>query len=96
MKRHGTENVGDEIELYVCNTRDDEMEAYERLLGDALKGDTALFGRQDGVEATWRIVDPILDMRTPIRDYEPGTWGPVEADAMIGEFGGWRNPRDAV
>ncbi len=96
VKRHGTENVGDEIELYVCNTRDDEMEAYERLLGDALKGDTALFGRQDGVEATWRIVDPILDMRTPIRDYEPGTWGPVEADAMIGEFGGWRNPRDAV
>jgi glucose-6-phosphate 1-dehydrogenase len=96
VKRHGTENVGDEIELYVCNTQDDEMEAYERLLGDALKGDTALFGRQDGVEATWRIVDPILDMRTPIRDYEPGTWGPGEADAMIGEFGGWRNPQDAV
>jgi glucose-6-phosphate 1-dehydrogenase len=95
VKRHGTENVGDEIELYVCNTQDDEMEAYERLLGDALKGDAALFGRQDGVEAAWRIVDPILDKRTPVREYEPGSWGPVEADAMIAEFGGWRNPRAA-
>jgi glucose-6-phosphate 1-dehydrogenase len=95
VKRHGTENVGDEIELLVCDTQDDEMEAYERLLGDALKGDATLFGRQDGIEAAWRIVDPILDKRTPIRDYEPGTWGPVEAEAMIGEFGGWRNPQAA-
>jgi glucose-6-phosphate 1-dehydrogenase len=95
VKRHGTENVGDEIELLICNTQDDEMEAYERLLGDALRGDATLFGRQDGIEAAWRIVDPILDKRTPIRDYEPGTWGPVEADAMISEFGGWRNPQAA-
>ncbi len=95
VKRHGTENVGDDIELYVCNTQDDEMEAYERLLGDALRGDTTLFGRQDGVEAAWRIVDPILAMPTPCHDYEPGTWGPVAADAAIGEFGGWRNPLDA-
>jgi glucose-6-phosphate 1-dehydrogenase len=93
VKRYGTENVGDEIELYVCNTHDDEMEAYERLIGDALKGDAALFARQDGVEAAWRIVDPILDKKTPVRDYEPGTWGPTEADAMVGEFGGWRNPK---
>jgi glucose-6-phosphate 1-dehydrogenase len=93
VKRHGTENVGDEIELLVCDTQDDEMEAYERLLGDALKGDATLFGRQDGIEAAWRIVDPILDKRTPIRDYEPGSWGPVEADAMIEEFGGWHNPQ---
>jgi glucose-6-phosphate 1-dehydrogenase len=92
VKRHGTENVGDEIELLVCNTQDDEMEAYERLLGDALRGDATLFGRQDGIEAAWRIVDPILDKCTPFRDYEPGTWGPVEADAMTSEFGGWRNP----
>ncbi len=92
VKRHGTENVGDEIELLVCDTRDDEMEAYERLIGDALKGDATLFARQDGVEAAWSIVDPILDKETPIRDYEPGSWGPVEANAMIGELGGWRNP----
>lgn len=95
VKRHGTENVGDETELFVCDTQDDEMEAYERLLGDALKGDAALFGREDGVEAAWRIVDPILDKRTPVHDYEPGSWGPVDADAMISEFGGWRNPAAA-
>jgi glucose-6-phosphate 1-dehydrogenase len=71
------------------------MEAYERLLGDALKGDATLFGRQDSIEAAWRIVDPILDKRTPVRDYEPGTWGPAEADTMISEFGGWRNPQAA-
>ena len=93
IKRYGTENVGDETELYVCNTHDDEMEAYERLIGDAMKGDTALFARQDGVEAAWRIVDPILDRKTPLRDYEPGTWGPAEANAMVGEVGGWRNPQ---
>ncbi len=93
VKRYGTENVGDEIELYVCNMHDDEMEAYERLIGDAMKGDAALFARQDGVEAAWRIVDPILDKQTPIRDYEPGTWGPAEANAMVNEVGGWRNPQ---
>jgi glucose-6-phosphate 1-dehydrogenase len=92
VKRHGTENIGDEIELSVCNTQDDEMEAYERLIGDAMKGDATLFARQDSVEAAWRIVDPILDKKTPIRAYEPGSWGPVEANAMIGELGGWRNP----
>lgn len=93
IKRHGTENVGDEIELLVCDAQSDEMEAYERLLGDALQGDATLFGRQDGIEAAWRIVDPILDGRTPVRDYEPGSWGPVEADAMTSEFGGWSNPQ---
>jgi glucose-6-phosphate 1-dehydrogenase len=93
VKRHGEENVGNEIELNVCDTHDDEMEAYERLIGDALKGDATLFARQDGVEEAWRIVDPILDRKTPIHDYEPGTWGPDEANATIGELGGWRNPQ---
>ncbi|MBU1235618.1 MAG: glucose-6-phosphate dehydrogenase [Gammaproteobacteria bacterium] len=92
VKRHGTENVGEEVELFACNTQDDEMEAYERLLGDALKGDAALFGRQDAVEAAWRIVDPILARKTAVHDYEPGSWGPAEADAMIAPYGGWRNP----
>ena len=92
VKRHGTQNVGDEVELYACDTQGDEMEAYERLIGDALKGDATLFGRQDGIEAAWRIVDPILNNQTPLREYEPGTWGPAEADAMMGGLGGWRNP----
>ncbi|MBU0753117.1 MAG: glucose-6-phosphate dehydrogenase [Gammaproteobacteria bacterium] len=92
VKRHGVENVGDEVELYVCNTHDDEMEAYERLIGDALKGDATLFARQDSVELAWRIVDPILAMTTPVHEYAAGSWGPSEAGAMIDEFGGWHNP----
>ncbi|MGH8744505.1 MAG: glucose-6-phosphate dehydrogenase [Burkholderiales bacterium] len=95
VKRPGTNMVGEEIELYVCNVRDDEMEAYERLIGDAMKGDSTLFARQDGVEATWRIVDPILGMKTPVHAYEPGTWGPTEANAMVANIGGWHNPQPA-
>jgi glucose-6-phosphate 1-dehydrogenase len=95
VKRHGTENVGDEVELFACNTQDDEMEAYERLLGDALKGDAALFGREDAVDAAWRIVDPILASATPVHEYAPGSWGPAEADAMLTPYGGWRNPQAA-
>ncbi len=93
VKRHGTENVGEEVELSVCDTQDDQMEAYERLLGDALKGDSALFGREDAVEAAWRIVDPILAHKTVIHTYEPGSWGPIEAEKMIAPYGGWRNPQ---
>ena len=95
VKRHGIENIGDEVELFVCNTHDDAMEAYERLIGDAMKGDATLFAREDGVEAAWRIVDPILDKKTPVREYEPGTWGPGETDAMVSGVGGWRNPEGA-
>jgi glucose-6-phosphate 1-dehydrogenase len=96
VKRRGTENVGDDVELHVFNMHDDEMDAYERLIGDALKGDATLFARQDAVEAAWQIVDPILSKKTPLREYEPGSWGPVEADAMLanaGGVGGWRNPQ---
>ena len=84
--------TGEEVELFVCDTRDDEMEAYERLIGDAMRGDATLFARQDAVEAAWRIVDPVLGNSTPLHDYEPGSWGPREADAMIADFGGWRDP----
>ncbi len=91
VKRHGTENVGDAVELDACDTQGDAMEAYERLIGDALKGDAALFGRQDGIEAAWRIVDPILNNLTSLREYEPGTWGPSEAVAMMDQLGGWRD-----
>lgn len=95
VKRSGTENIGDEVELFACKIHDDEMEAYERLIGDALKGDATLFAREDSVLAAWRIVDPILDNNTPVRDYEPGTWGPTEANAMVDATGGWRNPSAA-
>ncbi|MGD9984138.1 MAG: glucose-6-phosphate dehydrogenase [Porticoccaceae bacterium] len=95
VKRSGTENIGDEVELFACNTQDDAMEAYERLIGDALKGDATLFAREDSVLAAWRIVDPILDNNTPVREYEPGTWGPIDANAMVSATGGWRNPKAA-
>ncbi|MBC7778979.1 MAG: glucose-6-phosphate dehydrogenase [Proteobacteria bacterium] len=96
VKRRGAENVGHPIELHVFNTQGDEMEAYERLIGDALKGDATLFARQDAVEAAWRIVDPVLDDRTPVCEYSPGTWGPSEADEMIRAVGGWREPLAAA
>jgi glucose-6-phosphate 1-dehydrogenase len=91
-KKPGTALIGEEIELYVCNARDDEAGAYERLIGDALKGDNALFARQDAVEEAWRIVDPILGMPKPVYPYEPGSWGPAAADGMTGPFGGWHAP----
>jgi glucose-6-phosphate 1-dehydrogenase len=92
-KRPGTAMVGEEIELYVCNARDDEADAYERLIGDALKGDNTLFARQDAVEEAWRIVDPVLRMPKPLPVYEPGSWGPAEALGMTRDFGDWHAPR---
>jgi glucose-6-phosphate 1-dehydrogenase len=72
--------------------RADEMDAYERLLGDAMQGDSTLFAREDYVEEAWRIVDPVLKQGTPVYEYEPGTWGPKEVDASVLPPGGWRNP----
>ncbi len=69
----------------------DEMAAYERVLGDALAGDPALFARMDYVEEAWRIVDPVLGMKTPVRAYEPGTWGPPPLAQDIVPPGGWVN-----
>lgn len=71
----GDKMIGDETELFVCRQQGDEMQAYERLIGDAMVGDPSLFARQDGVEASWRVVEPVLRMPTPIHEYEPGTWG---------------------
>ena len=68
-----------------------EMDAYERVLGDAMEGDPTLFAREDNVEEAWRIVDPVLKAGTPVYEYEPGTWGPKEADAVTPP-GGWQNP----
>jgi len=70
----------------------DEMDAYERLLGDAVHGDAALFAREDYVEEAWRIVDPVLKDGTPVHEYEPGTWGPKEAESRVSPPGGWQNP----
>jgi glucose-6-phosphate 1-dehydrogenase len=65
---------------------------YERLLGDAMAGDATLFARQDVVEAAWAIVDPVIHGPSPMYDYEPGSWGPSEADQLVKDIGGWNTP----
>jgi glucose-6-phosphate 1-dehydrogenase len=65
------------------------LEAYERLLGDAMTGDATLFARQDGVEAAWAIVDPVLGDAGPLIEYDCGSWGPPEADRLVAGVGGW-------
>ncbi len=72
--------------------RADEMEAYERVLGDALEGDATLFAWEDYVEEAWRIVDPVLKAAPPVSEYEPGAWGPKEVDQRTAPPGGWLDP----
>jgi len=91
-KAPGEAMVGQELELLATRSIGVEMAAYERLLGDAMKGDATLFAREDAIEAEWRIVAPILTSTTPPREYEPGTWGPAEADRLIDRPGGWAKP----
>jgi len=76
--------------------RSDEIDAYERVLGDALAGDATVFARQDYVEEAWRIVDPVLKQETPMYFYEPHTWGPKEVDQELSPAGGWHNPTAPV
>jgi glucose-6-phosphate 1-dehydrogenase len=92
VKVPGESMTGQDIELDASRQNCDEMLPYERLLGDAIRGDPSLFARQDSVEAAWRVVDPILGNVTPVHDYDPHTWGPAEAERLI-EGGGWHNPK---
>jgi glucose-6-phosphate 1-dehydrogenase len=93
VKRPGEEMVGDPTELKVAHNPDgDEMDAYERLLGDAIDGDPTLFARQDSVEAAWAIVEPVLGPVTPAYEYEPGSWGPPEQDRLVADVCCWHNP----
>jgi glucose-6-phosphate 1-dehydrogenase len=91
----GESLVGRKVDLLACQHSGEEMSPYERLISDALRGDPSLFGREDGVEAAWRVVDPILGNATPVHEYEPNTWGPPEADRIIAGEGGWHNPMPA-
>jgi len=84
---------GETVEMVASrHPRPDEMEAYERVLGDAMAGDATLFAREDYVEEAWRIVDPALKAGTPIYEYGKGTWGPSEVDQRVSPPGGWHNP----
>jgi len=92
-KRPGEDFVGRQLELYLCNSSTDEMTPYERLIGDALEGEKLLFAREDGVEAAWRVVDPVVRDHPRAIPYDPGSWGPSEADALVAADGGWHDPK---
>ncbi len=95
VKRPGEALVSKPAHLSVVEEHTaDEVDAYERLLGDAMRGDGMLFVREDAVEAAWAIVDPILGNATALQQYEPGSWGPREADRLALDVGGWRNPEE--
>lgn len=80
---------GQSVEMVACRQQSaDERSAYERVLGDAMKGDATLFARQDYAEEAWRIVDPVLKAGTPVYEYERITWGPSEVDKIVSPAGG--------
>ena len=84
---------GKSVEMLASrHPRPDEVEAYERVLGDAIVGDATVFAREDYVLEAWRIVDPVLNAETPIFEYQRQTWGPTEVDARLTPSGGWHNP----
>ncbi len=88
----GEKMAGESAEMIASqHPNAEEMDAYERVLGDAMAGDATLFAREDYVEEAWRIVDPVLKEVTPVYPYEPGSWGP-EAVERVTPPGGWQNP----
>jgi len=95
-KEPGEEMRGRASELLMCDEESGTVSAYERLIGDALRGDPSLFARQDSIEAAWRIVDRIANQDSrPPRPYADGGWGPAEADVLARDVGGWQNPTAA-
>jgi glucose-6-phosphate 1-dehydrogenase len=96
VKLPGETMNGEDVELVATHQRGDEMSPYERLLGDALRGDQSLFAREDAIEAQWRIVDAVLDNATPVCEYDPGTWGPAEAGRLLEDPAGWMDRVEAA
>jgi glucose-6-phosphate 1-dehydrogenase len=97
VKTPGESMTGRPVELSLVEQpvqgQDGRMDAYERLLGDAMAGDATLFARQDVVEAAWAIVDPVVGDPGPLYEYDPGSWGPPQADRLVAGVGGWNTPR---
>ena len=93
VKRSGEAMVGQRKELVASHDQRCDLLAYERLLGDAMRGDSSLFGREDTIIAQWRVVEPVLGDAVPVHFYEPGTWGPAEAERLVAGNGGWHAPR---
>jgi len=92
VKLDGSDFVGTQKELYLLDEQPGEQSPYERLLGDAMLGDGALFTREDAVEAAWAVVDPVLEKHNRVHPYARGTWGPKAADALIVADSRWHDP----
>jgi glucose-6-phosphate 1-dehydrogenase len=92
VKQPGERMVGTDVEMLLTERESDFLPPYQRLLGDAMRGVGDMFGREDIVDAQWRIVDAILGDVTPLYPYAPGSWGPVESEQLIGADGPWRDP----
>ena len=92
IKRPGKEFVGVQRELYLGENEPSTMSTYERLLGDAMAGDSALFTDEDAVMAAWSVVNPVLAEQGAALPYKSGSWGPAESTALIANDGGWHDP----
>jgi glucose-6-phosphate 1-dehydrogenase len=93
VKRAGKAFVGAQRELLLVDEQPGQEPPYARLLGDALAGNGALFTREDAVEASWSVVEPVLKHHAPAIAYRRGSWGPKAADELIAVNGRWFNPR---
>jgi glucose-6-phosphate 1-dehydrogenase len=92
VKRNGEQMHGEPVELIARHHSESEKSPYERLLGDAVRGDTSLFTQDDCVEAAWRVVDPALTAALPVQEYEPGTWGPRASIDVVNDGDTWHDP----
>jgi glucose-6-phosphate 1-dehydrogenase len=91
-KKPGEAMAGEPVELLASHESGSERPPYQRLIGDATRGDQSLFAGEDLVEAAWRVVNGVLDDRTPLHVYEPGTWGPQEAAGVLDRGDRWHDP----
>ena len=93
VKKPGDQMVSEPTELRLVHHQDENvMLPYERLLEEAMEGDTSLFAREDSVDAAWAVVQPILGDVTPVHEYKPGSWGPIDSDRLTADVGGWHAP----
>jgi glucose-6-phosphate 1-dehydrogenase len=95
-KKPGEAMTGEQIEMIALHQEPEEMSAYERLIEDAMLGQAGLFARVDEVESAWQIIDPALAADTDVHMYQPGSWGPTEADHLMADCGAWHNPLSPV
>jgi glucose-6-phosphate 1-dehydrogenase len=93
VKQAGEQMRGEPVELIARHEPRSEELPYERLLGDAIRGDAALFTSDEAIEAAWSVVEPVVENRESIHEYEPGTWGPAEARRIVSGEPGWHDPK---